>query len=140
MKTIKAIIIAFLAFWMPRQYLAAANGQYTLSQLIDAIAIVESNNSPKAYNAQENAAGLYQIRPIYLRDVNRILGWQKYKLADRFDFQLSRDMVFIYLRYYGEGKGIEAMSRIHNGGPRGYKKKSTLSYWQKTKHVLDNNE
>ena len=30
----------------------------------------------------------------------------------------------------------EDIARIHNGGPNGYKKKSTEKYWQKVKKVL----
>ncbi len=115
----------------------AVESDYSFDDLLRAIAIVESSGDPKAFNKKESAAGLYQIRPIYLKDVNRILGYQRYKLADRYNPEKARDIVTVYLMHYGYGKGIEAMARIHNGGPRGWKKKFTLVYWQKIKEVLN---
>jgi len=116
----------------------AVRTEHNLDDLLRAIATVESNNDPNAFNAKEDAAGLYQIRPIYLADVNRLLGYPRYKLADRYDPVLAKEMVVIYLRHYGKNKSIEAMARIHNGGPRGYKKTSTLRYWQKIKRTMEN--
>ena len=44
---------------------------------------VESGNDTLAYNAKENAAGCLQIRPIMVREVNRLLGKDSFKLKDR---------------------------------------------------------
>lgn len=109
---------------------------HNLDDLLAAIATVESNNDPTAYNKKEDAAGLFQIRPIYLQDVNRILGYQSYKLSDRFDPQKSKEMVYVYLCHYGRNKSLEQLARIQNGGPQGHKKESTLRYWQKVKERL----
>jgi len=111
--------------------------KYSFNDLLDAIAQKESGGDPNAYNESEDAAGLYQIRPIYLTDVNRILGYPKYKLSDRYNPEKSRDMVAVYLMYYGRRKGLEAMARIHNGGPRGDKKECTESYWLDVKNILE---
>jgi len=97
-------------------------------QLLESIATVESNNNPQAYNKKEDAVGLYQIRPIYQKDVNRILGEEKYTSQDRWNPIKSREMVEIYLNHYGKDKSFEEMARIHNGGPRGHEKESTLDY------------
>ena len=83
-----------------------------------------------------NAAGLYQISRIYLKDVNRILGYRKYILADRFDPQKSEEMVRIYLGHYGKNKTLEDIARIHNGGPRGWSRPATKKYWLKIKKWL----
>lgn len=112
--------------------------KYNFNQLLDAIAIVESNNNPSAVGDNGRAVGAYQIHEIYVDDVNRILGKPYFSYADRWDAEKSRQMVYIYLNHYGRGKTTEAMARIHVGGPKGYKKKSTLRYWQKIKRVLDN--
>jgi soluble lytic murein transglycosylase-like protein len=110
--------------------------QPDMNRLLAAIAQVESSGNPLAYNKKENAAGLYQIRPIYLRDVNRILGQETYTLADRFDPVKAQAIVTIYLAHYGKGKTLEQLARIHNGGNSGDKKASTLKYWQKVKAIL----
>ena len=111
--------------------------RHSFNNLLKAIATVESNNDPNAYNADENAAGLYQIRPILLKDCNRILRKPRFKLADRFDPVKSGYIASIYLGHYGAGKSIEQLARIWNGGPLGYKKKSTKKYWEKVKKVME---
>ena len=109
-----------------------------------AIAVVESGNDPQAYNEKEDAAGLYQLRPIYVRDVNRIdrlnhpeLKSPQFTLEDRFSITQSAYMVRVYLRHWGgrerlspssEADWITKLARIHNGGPHGHKKDSTVGY------------
>ena len=137
MKTIKAILagIGIIFGFVP-----ICNGAvqvHNFNDLLAAIAQVESSGDPNAVNKKENAVGLYQIRPIYLKDVNRILGYSKFKLADRYDPELSQQMVSAYLLHYGRNKSLEAMARINNGGPKGYKKQSTLKYWAKIQRVLN---
>ena len=41
--------------------------------LVNALILVESNGNSRAYNKKERACGCLQIRPIMLREVNRIL-------------------------------------------------------------------
>jgi len=113
--------------------------QYNLNDLLAAIAQVESGNCATAHNKEEDAVGLYQIRKIYVDDVNRILGKPYFSYKDRWNPHKSRDMVCIYIIHYGQGKAVEQLARIHNGGPRGWKKKSTIPYWSKVKKVLEDN-
>jgi len=129
------LIIIFATLWIVLLFTELCSGDVS-DELLEAIAAVESSNNPNAYNKAEQAAGLYQIRPIYLEDVNRILGCDKYSLTDRFDPEKSREIVTVYLNYYGRDKDVESLSRIHNGGPKGYKKESTKPYWQKVKEKL----
>ena len=92
--------------------------------LIWAIGMVESNYNPKAYNASEDAVGILQIRPIYVRDVNRILGERRYSLADRWDAKKSIEMTGIYLKYYTKVYGLKSLPEIivlHRWGPNGWK-------------------
>lgn len=113
--------------------------------IYSAIAEVESNNNDFAYNAKEDAAGRYQIRMIYLEDVNRI-NKTHYTSDDRFDPVKSLEMVRIYTTHYASvyskrtGNPItdEVIARIHNGGGyRGALKASTEKYWKKVKKALD---
>ena len=45
--------------------------------LVDALILVESAGNERAFNKKENACGCLQIRPIMVREVNRILRKQK---------------------------------------------------------------
>jgi len=109
-------------------------------------AAVESGGDARAYNAREGAAGIVQIRPQCLADINRIaqiLGLAvRYSAADRFDSAKSRQMWDLYLRFWGEryedetGRAPtdEVYARIWNGGPTGWRKGTTRDYWRR---VLD---
>ncbi len=105
------------------------------NNLIDAIIYVESRGDVNAYNAKENAVGCLQIRPIMLREVNRLLGYNKYKLADRWNKQKSIQM-FNVIKEHTTNPTDEKLARNWNGGWNGYKKQSTLKYWQKVKEQL----
>jgi len=104
--------------------------------LLDAIEFVESRGQSDAVGDKGNAVGAYQIWKIYVDDVNRILGQDKYSYDDRWDKGKSREMVRVYLRHYGKGS-LESMARIHNGGPNGWKKESTKKYWLKVKARME---
>lgn len=105
------------------------------NNLIEAIIYVESRGDINAYNAKENAVGCLQIRPIMLREVNRLLGYNKYKLADRWNKQKSIQM-FNVIREHTTNPTDEKLARNWNGGWNGYKKQSTLKYWHKVKEQL----
>ena len=105
------------------------------NNLIEAIIYVESRGDVNAYNAKENAVGCLQIRPIMLREVNRLLGYNKYKLADRWNKVKSIEM-FNVIKEHTTNPTDEKLARNWNGGWNGYKKQSTLKYWQKVKKQL----
>lgn len=49
----------------------------------------------------------------------------------------ARKVVLAYWdRYAPNGASDETLARLHNGGPKGHKKKATLSYWNKVKKYL----
>jgi len=108
-----------------------------LESLLDAIAHVESNNNPDAVGDNGRAIGSYQIHHRYWQDGIRILGVD-WKYRDARNPQKARQVVKAYLRYYGKGKGLLDMARIHNGGPNGHKKKATLGYSRKVETILEN--
>lgn len=105
------------------------------NNLIDAIIYVESRGDTLAHNVSENAVGCLQIRPIMLREVNRLLGYNKYKLADRWNKSKSIEM-FNVIKEHTTNPTDEKLARNWNGGWNGYKKQSTLKYWQKVKKQL----
>ena len=103
--------------------------------LIEAIIHVESRGDSMAYNAKEDAVGVLQIRPIMMREVNRLLQENKYTLADRWSKSKSIEM-FNVIKAHTTNPTNERLARNWNGGWNGYKKKSTLKYWQKVKTQL----
>ena len=116
--------------------------QKNITTLVDALIMVESNGNPNAYCKKEKAVGCLQIRPIMLREVNRILRKQKstkrFSLEDRWDCGLSEEMFYIWRNYHHEDSSDEVIARNWNGGPRGYKKQSTTHYWQKVQKLWEN--
>jgi len=103
--------------------------------LIDAIIHVESRGNVNAYNSKEDAVGCLQIRPIMLREVNRLLRYNKYTLADRWNREKSIEM-FNVIKNHTKNPTDEILARNWNGGWNGYRKPSTLKYWQKVKSQL----
>jgi hypothetical protein len=70
-----------------------------------------------------------------LREVNRLLGCKKYTLADRWNREKSIEM-FNVIRDHTKNPTDEILARNWNGGWNGYRKPSTLKYWQKVKSQL----
>ena len=109
------------------------------TDILKAIMTVESQNNDSAYAESENAAGCLQIRPIMVREVNRILKIQKstikYTLTDRWNRQKSIEMFNIFINHYNLSTA-EEMARGWNGGPRGISKSTTVAYWGKVKNEL----
>ena len=106
-----------------------------LIKLIRAISVQESSLNPKAINKKENAVGLLQIRPIMLKEVNRI-SKIKYKDSDRFDPKKSIEMFFIIKNYYHKNNNLEHIARCWNYGTNGHEKESTIKYWKSIKKYL----
>ena len=108
-----------------------------LAPLFAAIAQVESENGKTSDN-------VYQLQRVYLDDVGRIYGchFSNDVMTDRF---ASEQVMLAYLEHYGEsyrrktGKEptAEVLARIHNGGPSGWRKESTLGYWAKVKAAME---
>jgi len=100
--------------------------------LITAIIQVESGGDTLAYNSKEDAVGCLQIRPIMVREVNRLLGKDSFKLKDRWSKAKSIQM-FNILRSHLKGASDEQIARVWNGGYNGHKKQNTIKYWNKVK-------
>jgi len=118
--------------------LAGSSDTDEINALLDAIAHVESNGNARAVGDGGRAIGTYQIHKYYWRDGTRFLGvdWSYDQAKDP---AKAREVVRAYLLHYGKGKTLLQMARIHNGGPRGYRKKATLQYAHKIAKVLDSN-
>ena len=106
--------------------------------LLEAMIVVESNGNDSCIgdrNLGRPSVGCLQIRPIMVREVNRILRKQKikkkYTLNDRYSRKKSIEMFYIWKDYHHSEDSDEVIARCWNGGPKGWKKKSTKYYWIK---------
>ena len=113
---------------------------------IDAVIDVESGGDDSAIGDRhlgKPSVGCLQIRPIAVREVNRLLESYgvdgKYTLDDRYDRGRSIEMFSIMAEevecceFISEDEFFEIVARRWNGGPRGARKKSTIKYWEKVK-------
>jgi len=113
--------------------------------LINALIEVESLGNDSAIGDKHlvgnEAVGALQIRPIMVREVNRILKIQKskkrFKRKDRFSREKSIEMFMIWKNYHHPDGGFETIARNWNGGPRGYKNPRTEHYWAKVQLELN---
>ena len=107
-----------------------------LAPLFNAIANVESDCGVTSKN-------IYQISDIYIDDLNRIYP-HIYPKRCKYDKYASQCMMFDYWRFYAYDYArktkkpitYEVLARIHNGGPDGMFKATTLPYWHKVKKEL----
>lgn len=89
----------------------------------------ESKLNPLAFNPKEKAAGVLQIRPIMVREINRLIKREKYVLSDRWSFEKSLQMFIDYQNCVNPSWDPEIGARKWNGGIFGHKKTSTIEYW-----------
>ena len=94
-----------------------------------AVCKVESNGDPQAYNPEEKAIGISQIRLIRVKDYNRQTG-KRYKHKEMYDPVKSKD-VFMFFALKYPPSDIETAAKRWNGSGR-----KTEVYWAKVKKHL----
>ena len=110
--------------------------------LLDAICQVESNCSSDAVGDNGNAIGPYQIWYVYWQDAIEHRPEIGGSYNDCVNKEYSEKIVSAYWDRYATKKRLgrvvtnQDRARIHNGGPNGYKKVSTLKYWRKVQWKL----
>lgn len=104
--------------------------------LLAAIEQAESGGQPGAWNEEEDAVGVLQIRAVMVEDVNRILGEERYQLSDRWDPARSREMFWIYADHYSPAASREVLTRRWSGGPDGASEPATLDAWARARAYL----
>ena len=117
----------------------------TDGDLLTALIFVESRGNDSVIGDRHlvgnEAVGALQIRPIMVREVNRILKIQgkteRFDLKDRFDRQQSIRMFMVWKNYHHKDSEPEVIARNWNGGPKGYKKDRTIKYWNKIEKQLN---
>jgi destabilase len=115
---------------------AKPSGEAKIDWLLDAIARVESNRNARAIGDRGRAIGTYQIHKRYWKDGTRFLGvdWSYDQAKNP---AKARQVVRAYLLHYGKDKTLLQKARIHNGGPRGHRKKATLRYARRIAQILE---
>ena len=103
-------------------------------KLVDAMIQVESRGIEDAVGDSHLGApsiGVLQIRPIMVKEINRILKEEVYTLEDRFSREKSIEMFEIWKNHYHKNSSDEVIARCWNGGPNGWKREATEYYWKK---------
>ena len=138
-----ALVALMILLANPHSALAAGNGSRTTtrdfdwSPVMEAIIEVESNGNHRAKNG--NQVGAMQITPILVEDCNAILKQRKstkrFKLADRFNIQKSKEMFLLIQSWYNPKNNVEKAIRSWNGGVN-YSVKHTQRYYEKVMKIL----
>ena len=126
--------------FVPKPDLVEVKSVVDLAPLIEAMIWVESRDNDSAYNKREDAVGCLQIRPIMLRECNRILELQnvekRYTLQDRWSRTKSVQIFYVVNNYHHENATYEEIARAWNGGPNWAQKGGTKRYWNKVQSKL----
>ena len=131
---------------------AVSAQSYTWRQTLDAIRQVETGGEPNdgigAVGDNGNAIGPYQIWKVYHTDAaqrdSTLTDYRRCLLSKEYSERVVRAYMYRYARAallrLEAGSGtladVERISRIHNGGPRGASKDSTLAYWRKVRRQV----
>jgi hypothetical protein len=109
-----------------------------LNHIIDVLKFVEASNNPNKIGDGGKSFGILQIQQIAIDDVNERLG-TSYVHEDAFDIECAEEIFELYISIWAcnlekneqRVATDEDIVRIWNGGPYGYKRNSTLKYYQK---------
>ena len=142
----KKIILILTLFY------SASSEAESLDEIIEVLKFVETTYNPDAVgdfdeNGIPKSYGILQIQQGAIDDVNRRYG-TSYTHEDAFQIACAEEIFKLYIQMWTEHlnkkEGREATSedivRIWNGGPRGYKKKSTIPYlvkFEKNKYLCN---
>ena len=111
--------------------------------LLAAMCEVESNCDPTKVG-EANEIGWYQILPDFWTDAlehNPSIGGEYEDVAK--DKEYAEKVILAYWDRYATIKRLgrvptdEDRARIHNGRPNGYKKDSSIDYWNKVRKLLN---
>lgn len=128
-----------------RKVMNAKYGKVETKSLVQALIEVESGGDDNAIgdlHLTQKAYGCLQIRQPVCIDVNKING-TTLKATDMLGRRdLSIDTYNKYMAIYATEKALgrtvtdQDRARIWNGGPTGWKRSTTLSYWKKVQTAL----
>jgi soluble lytic murein transglycosylase-like protein len=102
--------------------------------LLSALIQIESNGNDHA-RGRHGELGALQIRPILVRDVNRIMGTD-YSHAQVTNRATATFIANAYLSHYGRNLSDESLARLWQGGPKALKRSSTRAYGKRVMRKL----
>ena len=103
--------------------------------LLSALIQIESNGNDHA-RGRHGELGALQIKPIMVRDVNRIMG-TSYAHAQVTNRAISIFIAQSYLAHYGRNLSDESLARLWQGGPKALNKSSTRAYGRRLMRELE---
>ena len=106
--------------------------------LLSALIQIESAGNDLA-RGKHGELGALQIKPIMVRDVNRIMGTH-YAHAQVTNRTISLFIAHAYLSHYGKHLSDESLARIWQGGPKALRKNSTRAYGRRVMRKLQSME
>lgn len=106
--------------------------------LLSALIAVESGGNDRA-EGRHGELGALQIKPILVRDVNRIMGTH-YAHRQMTNRAIATFIAQAYLAHYGQNLSDESLARIWQGGPSGHKRSATRAYGKRVMRTLQSME
>jgi len=136
------LVVLIVTFGLVAALAAAAPppSGYDTDRILDAIRQVETGGERDPANAVGDggkAIGPFQIHRAYWQDA---VEWDPSiggKYEDCKKEAYARRVVIAYLSRYCNSWTDETVARIHNGGPKGHKRSSTIGYWKRVQRVLN---
>jgi muramidase (phage lysozyme) len=108
-----------------------------MDSFFNAIAEVESHHNDSAVGDNGASIGRYQIQYNYWFDARMSYGTHEDCIKPEY---ARKVMLRYWARYVPQAlarQDFEVLSRVHNGGPKGHLKKSTIKYWQLVRAQLE---
>jgi len=106
--------------------------------LLSALIQIESHGNDLA-RGRHGELGALQIKPILVRDVNRIMGTH-YAHAQVTNRTISLFIANAYLAHYGKHLSDESLARIWQGGPKALMRPSSRAYGRRVMRKLSSLE
>jgi hypothetical protein len=117
---------------------AEAGTSAEIERLLDAIEQVETGGQRDPANVRGDGGrslGPYQIMRGYWQDAGMPGRYEQVR-----DRKYARETVRRYWKRHCpkalEGRDLETLARVHNGGPAGHRKAATRPYWRKVQARL----
>lgn len=141
----KRIIPILALFLCVSNNIAKAQVQDSDLVFFDALAMKESHNKPLSPRYDTNGKivlGYFQITKDYWQDAydaDPSIGgsWEQCQ----YDKGYGETVIIAYMSHYVPRAvathNYEVIARCHNGGPKGYKYRSTVAYWQDVKARME---
>jgi hypothetical protein len=112
-----------------------------LRPLLDAMSAVESNSRDDATGDDGKAIGRLQLWRVYWADATGHAPQIGGTYGDCRTREYAERVVVAYWHRYArtalDSADLETLARVHNGGPKGAKRKATLGYWRKVQKILE---